>query len=313
MLRWRLLLGAIFVSVLIGLFILDGRFPGYFLFPLALLLAVLAAQEMLRLTTVEMAAGIVDADAEPSSRSLTTRPNHWVVYAGSLLVVGANGGPLLWSGYPADCPVGKLGWPMAALGVAVLLAFVGEFLRYQRPHGATINIGLTMLSIVYVGLISFLVQLRGLPDFEWGAVALVSLLITVKMCDVGAYAIGRLIGRHKMAPKLSPAKTWEGFCGGIAFACLGAWFSFAVLAPRMVSAAPPLDSSALAGVLMYGVLIGVAGVLGDLAESLLKRSAGVKDSSAWMPGFGGVLDLLDSVLFAAPVAYICWVLGFVGP
>lgn len=311
MLRWRLLLGVLFVGALIGLFLLDIRHPGYFLFPLALLLAVMSAQEMLRLTTVDLRA-YDDALAAAETPS-KTRPHHAAVYLGSLLVVGASGVPLLWTNYPADCPVGKLGWPLAAFAAAFVLIFLAEFVRYEQPFAATINVALATLSVAYVGLLGFVVQLRGLPDFEWGAVALVSLLVTVKMCDVGAYTAGRLIGRHKMSPKLSPGKTWEGFFGGIAFACLGAWFSFAVVAPRMLPISDANEPWRWWGVLLYGVLVGVGGVLGDLAESLLKRSAGVKDSSSWMPGFGGVLDLLDSILFAAPVAYACWVLGWVGP
>jgi phosphatidate cytidylyltransferase len=120
----------------------------------------------------------------------------------------------------------------------------------------------------------------------------------VKCGDIGAYAVGRLFGRTKLAPVLSPGKTIEGSLGGLAFACAAAYFTFWAMA----------DSTPKRwGWLAYGLLVGTAGMLGDLAESLLKRDAGRKDSSTWMPGFGGVLDILDSVLLAAPVAYLCWV------
>jgi phosphatidate cytidylyltransferase len=134
-----------------------------------------------------------------------------------------------------------------------------------------------------------------------GLIALVALLLVVKMGDSGAYTVGRLIGRHKMSPVVSPGKTIEGAIGAFAFACLASWFAFTYL-PLWMGAARP---HRVWGWIVFGVAVGGAGLLGDLAESLMKRDVGAKDSSAWMPGFGGVLDLLDSILFAAPVAYLC--------
>lgn len=138
---------------------------------------------------------------------------------------------------------------------------------------------------------------------------MLSLVIVVKMCDTGAYTVGRLIGRRKMAPVLSPKKTIEGAIGGLVFACLGSWAAFHWLTPAIThSSRPP---SPAWGWLAYGLLVAMAGMLGDLAESLLKRDLGRKDSSTWMPGFGGVLDVLDSIILAAPVAYLCWTFGLV--
>jgi phosphatidate cytidylyltransferase len=132
-------------------------------------------------------------------------------------------------------------------------------------------------------------------------VALASLIATVKMSDTGQYFVGRAFGRHKLAPRVSPGKTWEGVLGGVLFAVIGAglafWFS---------------GRFDLVGVICYAFALAPAGIIGDLAESLLKRDVGVKDSSTWMPGFGGVLDMLDSLLVAAPVAYLFWALGWVG-
>ena len=103
---------------------------------------------------------------------------------------------------------------------------------------------------------------------------------------------------------MSPGKTIEGGVGGLLFAVFGAWLSLAVLWPAMSRVTPP---TVLAWQwLGFGLTVGVAGMLGDLAESLLKRDLGHKDSSDWMPGFGGVLDLLDSILVAAPIAYVWW-------
>jgi phosphatidate cytidylyltransferase len=107
-----------------------------------------------------------------------------------------------------------------------------------------------------------------------------------------------------MAPRLSSGKTMEGLAGGILFACLGSWLSFSFVLPALGGAArraPPGYAW-----LVFGLVVGMAGVLGDLAESLLKRDLNCKDSSTWMPGFGGVLDVVDSLLLAAPVGYAVW-------
>ena len=131
------------------------------------------------------------------------------------------------------------------------------------------------------------------------------------MGDTGAYTVGRLIGRHKMAPLISPGKTIEGALGALAFSCLGSWAAFKWIVPLAMKH-PELQSHDTWRWIIFGLLVGAAGMLGDLAESLLKRDVGVKDSSTWMPGFGGVLDILDSLLLSAPVAWFCWASGLVG-
>ena len=122
---------------------------------------------------------------------------------------------------------------------------------------------------------------------------------------------GRFLGRHKMSPILSPKKTMEGAIGGLVVACLacGAFFYFA--GPALVGASFQMPS--LARWLGYALVVATAGMFGDLAESLLKRDMGSKDAGNQLPGLGGVLDVIESVLFASPVAYVCWVLGLVGP
>jgi phosphatidate cytidylyltransferase len=114
-----------------------------------------------------------------------------------------------------------------------------------------------------------------------------------------------------MSPVLSPKKTIEGAVGGIAAACLGAWICRAWIVPNLVGASQ--SRGTVLGWMVYALVLAVAGMLGDLAESLLKRDAQRKDSSSWLPGLGGVLDVLDSLVFAAAPAYACWVGGLVGP
>ncbi|HUY88867.1 MAG TPA: phosphatidate cytidylyltransferase [Pirellulales bacterium] len=292
MLSWRLLLGVLFAAGLAGLCWADfhAQTPGIWLLPLGLALSALASGEMLRLF---------------ASRNL--HPLTWPIYLGNAFIFAANYAPKV-KGVGED--LGPFGWPMAALALTAIAGFAGELQRYSGPGRVTEQLAATMLSLVYVGIfLSFTIQLRFLDGGVWGIPALVSLVIVVKMCDTGAYTVGRLIGRHKMTPLLSPGKTFEGLAGGLAFACFGSWLAFEKLIPLMI---PNASRGAPAwGWLGFGVLVGLAGVVGDLAESLLKRDLGQKDSSGWMPGFGGVLDVLDSVLLAAPVAYLCWALKLV--
>ena len=139
------------------------------------------------------------------------------------------------------------------------------------------------------------------------------MIAIVKMSDIGQYTAGRLFGKHKLAPTVSPGKTWEGVVGGVVFALRRG------LADDDVRCAGDATGRwdvcgrlRLGDWRLFAVALVAAGIVGDLAESLLKRDAGVKDSSTWMPGFGGVLDLLDSLLGAAPVAYLFWAMGWVG-
>lgn len=296
MLRWRLILGTLFVAVLGALIYLDFRAdtPGLFLLPIALLFAILAAGEMVRLGTY--------GDRIPPKAA---------IYFGTTLVVASNFLPRLIPDFPVDCPIGNLGWPLLTLAAAILLVAVVELMKYETPQKAAANLSYAVFAITYVGvLLSFVVQIRYIGDSQWGILALASLLIVVKMSDIGAYFVGRAIGRNKLAPKVSPGKTIEGFVGGIAFACGGAWLSFAVLAPNVFGIDVVYTWWSL---LLYGVLLAAAGVVGDLSESVLKRAADKKDSSAWLPGFGGILDMLDSVLTAAPVAFLLLVAEIIAP
>lgn len=299
MLRWRLISAAIIIALLLGLCWLDFNFnfqrPGIWLLPLAFAAVVLAAGEAVWML-----------------QSSNHAPLPWVVYAGVTMVFSGASVPLVWRDFPADCPLGKLGWPLGGMAIAVIVAFVGEMRRYEKPGNVIANVGLAVFVIAYVGLLaSFLVPLRMFGGNQWGMVALLSMIVVVKMSDAGAYAVGRMFGRHKLAPVLSPGKTIEGLAGGFIAAAFGAWMMFEVIAPKLVSSTA-VDVK-WTGWLFYSVVVTVAGALGDLAESLIKRDTQQKDSSQWLPGLGGVLDLLDSILFAAPVAYLCWAIGIVGP
>jgi phosphatidate cytidylyltransferase len=154
----------------------------------------------------------------------------------------------------------------------------------------------TVLAMMYLGgLAWFLVALRVKHSnhFTGSTMTVVMILLTVKFTDIGAYFGGRALGRHKLIPWLSPGKTWEGLaCGMLTAGLVGA-----LCAPWVFSVSWPKG-------LIFGIMIGGVGQLGDLLESLMKRDAEVKDSSHLIPGFGGVLDVIDSPLLAAPFAYL---------
>ena len=290
MLSWRIALGVTFTAILIGLCWLDAHAgqPGTYLLPLALLVAVAASQEVL---------GLLAAGALPAMPKL--------VYLGNATIVLASGLAMAPDRLPAWLAADEsLIWPVAALTLVVAVSFLVEMIRYQQPGGIVTRLAFTWFAFIYVGLlVSFLVQLRLHGASATGMAALLSMIAVVKLGDIGAYTVGRLYGRRKLAPLLSPGKTIEGAAGGLAFSIGGAFLSLHALWPALSAEATP---PAWWATLVYGVVVGAAGMVGDLAESLIKRDLGQKDSSRWMPGFGGVLDLVDSLLVAAPVALVWW-------
>ncbi len=151
-----------------------------------------------------------------------------------------------------------------------------------------------------------MIQLRLLGPGREGFVAVITTILVVKLADVGAYFVGKASGRHKLT-RVSPGKTLEGLVGGLVFAMLAAGASRATLLPWLL---PGHDRGSLRAYLLFGASLVLAGLLGDLAESLLKRDAHQKESSAWMPGLGGVMDVIDSLLAAAPVSFLWWVSGW---
>ncbi|MHB8970464.1 MAG: phosphatidate cytidylyltransferase [Pirellulaceae bacterium] len=303
MLKLRLLSAAVIISALVVLLYLDTTcsptMPGLWLLPLAVLVANAMAYELLDLW-----------------RNRPDRPPAWPVYAGTSLTVLGAAVPMLWpltgQPCPAVYPWGQLGWPLIGMCTGAALAFIAEMARYTQPGRSTGSLALSVLAISYAGLLmSFLVSLRLLGPSSWGIAAVVSLIVIVKLSDTGAYFAGRTCGRHPMAPVLSPKKTWEGAVGGVLAACVGACLCQVWLVPLLIGA--DVSSGSLPEWLLYGFVLALAGMLGDLAESLLKRDAERKDSSSWLPGLGGVLDVLDSILFAAAPAYVCWAAGLIGP
>lgn len=184
--------------------------------------------------------------------------------------------------------------PLLAVAVAVMLVFFVQAAA-RRTADAIPNIAATLLAVCYLGVLGlFLVLIR----VQFGIWGFLLYLVAVKFTDIGAWLAGITVGRHKMIPWLSPGKSWEGLAGGVLVAAL------ASLAMALAALAADAQAVPWWKAVIFGLVLAPTGQCGDLAESLLKRDAGLKDSGATIPGFGGLLDILDSPLGAAPVGYL---------
>lgn len=189
---------------------------------------------------------------------------------------------------------------LAALVILLVAVRLGHGVEQERTFR---EIAVGVFGFVYLAvLFSFVARIQTMPELVVAEKSvthlyLLYMLAMTKFTDMGAYIVGSMIGKHKMIPHISPGKTWEGIIGGFGFAALAA-FGLKALMPETFA----MVSWTAAGILT--VVIATLAVVGDLAESILKRSLVVKDSGQVMPGIGGVLDLIDSILFTAPVFYL---------
>jgi phosphatidate cytidylyltransferase len=293
MLRQRLLLGPVLLGALFLVFWIDQRFGvdeqvahgarwflrrGFALLVLGLVVTPFAAWELKQLF-----------------RALGMRVSR------AMLIAGACVGMVLAWGIPGTLrPLTAFMLVSTAAGVVLFGALVWHS-RTRTSKGVLVAAGAALLSFVYFGLMfGFVLALRR----EHAAWVVLGVLVLTKSCDIGAYFTGKTIGKHKLILWLSPGKTWEGLAGGIlTAAALGVGFAWLVTEYRL---SDELVSMTWWHGALLGAFLAITGQMGDLAQSLMKRDAGVKDSSSLVPGFGGVMDVIDSLLPAAPVAY--WLL-----
>ncbi len=181
------------------------------------------------------------------------------------------------------------GWELFFITTATLIFFILQFIRKDSSQ-AIVGISTTLFGIFYVSwFFSFLIKIRFLP----GGILLAAFLILVtKIGDIGAYIVGSNFGKHRLIARISPKKTFEGTLGGFIFSLLAAMISKLYL-----------KHIPLFHLIALGALIGLLAQLGDLCESLIKRDCGVKDSGEYLPGLGGVLDIIDSIIFTTPIFY----------
>ncbi len=290
MLGQRLVFGTLLIAFLIGVFWLDDRVgqvavggqtlpAGLFVACVFIGLAAVASRELcaifrakgVSVSTPIVAAGVVGLAV---MMYLVTLP--WVAW---------RIGPMVGS------------W----MALVMLVAFIKHSVPKQQTQGAAQSAAATMFALVYLGLLPAFYLLIRHTHSAWVVAATI---LVVKQCDTGAYFTGRAIGKTKLIPWLSPGKTWEGLAGGLVLSAVTAVL-FAMWANHLGLFKAGDLPLWYAGV--TGAVIGGIGHIGDLVASLLKRDAGIKDSGKLIPGMGGALDVLDSPLVAAPVAY--WMLS----
>jgi phosphatidate cytidylyltransferase len=293
MLAWRLLVSAVLIPAFVGLFYLDARLgpSAPVLLCLGLLIAVRSAWELVNLF---------------GTRSFAPSFPQTAALAG-IVVASA------WLPHVAGLEsVAGAGFDSAVVfGLALAWLLASNAVRYRAPGSRMETLGAELLIVAYAGLLLCLtVRLRwiglsapGAVEQSRGYYVLGSLIVAAKCGDTGAYTFGRLFGRRKMSPLLSPGKTWAGAVGAVVVGGLGAW-AWLQYAPRLFGGSWTGGDAWVC--ILYGVIVAIAGLVGDLCESLIKRDLGKKDAAALMPGFGGLIDLTDSVVYAGPIAYVLW-------
>ncbi|SFI91370.1 phosphatidate cytidylyltransferase [Planctomicrobium piriforme] len=286
MLAWRVTISAILIPLLVLIFYLDARAgeSSPWLLVLVTLLGLRAVWELTELL-------------RPRIPQLNFPLMCLCVIA---IMVGS-----WWPHLRPDPPELLDLTPLAlALCFSVMLLCAVEARRFQAPGHSWENLGTETFIVCYIGLLlAMTAQLRWVAGEQAGYLVIGSLVLCTKGADVGAYFAGKRFGKRKLAPVLSPGKTWEGVVGAVLGAALCGWL-WLTFAPGWF--VPDAKACPWYYALLYGGVISLAGMVGDLCESLLKRDVGRKDSAALLPGFGGLLDLLDSVLYAGPVALLLW-------
>src|SRR5436190_9696214 len=219
----------------------------------------------------------------------------WGIFGGILLLLGTFlnlTGHLGTSGSPARVN----DFETSFLILFVLGLCTRQFFSRSNTAGI-LAISTTLFGLMYVPwLLNFIQKINFFPGVE-GRYYLFYFVLVTKFSDTGAYAVGSLIGKHKMIPRISPGKTWEGFGGAILFSTLASLIFTHIFRDKMAGMNP-------VHAVILAAILSVCAVVGDLIESLFKREAGVKDSGKLFPGIGGILDLLDSLLFNAPIMYL---------
>jgi len=283
MLKYRLFFGTLMVVAFIGACLVDGWLDGSLSASttqpplpvsgtiLCILIVLLAIPSQLEL------ANLIERTGPKIFRPLT-------ISASMILVLG-------WYArqFFPDPFQFQLYHIIATTAVIILILFLLQAVKFANA-GTIANCSANLFACFYLGFLSgFVLGIR----VDFGLWPLLMFVFTVKSSDIGAYTVGKLFGKHKFAPQISPSKTWEGLAGAVLFAMIVSVI-FAVKTGKM--------STAMA--VVFGGLFAVLGQLGDLAESMIKRDAQQKDSASSVPGFGGILDIIDSPIATAPVAYL---------
>jgi phosphatidate cytidylyltransferase len=285
--RLKTFLRRLLSTVILWTIVLGGLFSGYKLVADYVFLAIMV---LLAVTGLAEFYGLVE------KREMVCFKG-WGIFGGVLLMIGTF---LHVTGH-----IGMQGSPARVndFETSFLILFVlGLCLRqfFSKSNTAGIlAISTTLFGLMYVPwLLNFIQKINFFPGIEDnGKYYVLYFILVTKFSDTGAYSVGSLIGKHKMIPRISPGKTWEGFGGAIVVSTAASLIFVHFLGHKM----PGMHWR---HAIVLGVVLSVSAVVGDLIESLFKREAGVKDSGKFFPGIGGILDLLDSLLFNAPIMYL---------
>jgi phosphatidate cytidylyltransferase len=195
------------------------------------------------------------------------------------------------------------GWPSDRLLVLAVILFSIRILSERETDQRASSLSSTLFGLVYVAVtLQYLVRLLtphsgDIISAEGRLLLCLWIVVVAKMCDTGALLTGLALGRHKMAPTISPKKTWEGAFGGVVIA-VTVGTVFAYYTKNEIGMCLPITKA-----ILFGIPVAIISIVSDLIESILKRDASIKDSGTAIPGIGGIFDLSDSILLAAPVAY----------
>jgi len=306
LLRDRLMSASILIAIVVLLLWLDHCHPlmqihGLWLAPLLFAFTLGTALDVTRLLIA-------------SGRLIDRRS----VLLATVLVAFSAYVPVMWpltgDAYPADCPIGRHGWILIAAVAATFIIVVRQMAQYDASRrGEALERTLAGVFVsCYIGIpMAILVVIRGLGDPGWGLAALITTIMVTKSADAGAYFAGKMLGRHKLIPHLSPGKTWEGAAGGVLTAIAVSYGCLFGMIPALAST-PDTVGVAIWGPIVLGIVCAVTGMIGDLAESLVKRETGVKDSGQTLPGLGGVWDVTDSLIAAVVPAWVILAAGLAG-
>ena len=294
MLRHRLLSAFIIIGLSLCFVGLDAWLPlggrGYWMAPLGIYLMFGSAMECTALLR-SSAYGPIDRPA----------------LIGCAGIIAASLVPVYWplggTPYPSNCLLGELGWPMAAAVFALVGCFAWQLREYQTGNRCFERAILAGWVSVYFGLcFAFWIANRLVGESGWGLYLMVGVIVITKFSDAGAYFAGRFFGRTKLCPAVSPGKTFEGLVGGAVVATFVSWLYFSVFAP--IAFGSDAVEIGWLGITALGVLLTLAGLFGDLLQSIFKREVHAKDSGKLLPGLGGLWDVTDSLLPAGAVAYL---------
>jgi phosphatidate cytidylyltransferase len=279
MLRHRLLFGSLMTALLVGLVLLDGWLDGS-------VTASAADDRPVQATLLAgVLVGVLSLGGIEFSRLAAAKG---LVVLNPVAAVGLALLATTWY-WPQVFHVSPGMYLLLTMAIVLAAMLVQQHLQFGNA-GALGNCGVSCFSMWYLGLLgAFVLGIR----IDGGPYAVAAFVFVVKCSDIGAYTFGKLFGKHKLSPRVSPGKTWEGLAGAVVVAAVVSIAFALVFGIMRVWLAP-----------VFGACLAVIGQMSDLAESMLKRDAVQKDSSNRVPGFGGILDVVDSLLFAAPFAYV---------